>query len=154
VLAGARIDRVTAGAPADGVLQKGDVVLKLDNKQIRSELDFIRMTSMCTTDRDVPLLIQRDTKEFECSIRPRRRTLPIEPVTQSTQSFCWAGVRFENHEHGVVVVEVMRGAITPLAKGSVLAAINDRPICELADLLEALHNGAGGSLKIDLLSEH
>lgn len=147
---GARVDHVTLGAPADGVLKVGDLILAFDGQPIRSDIDFIRMAGSCRIDQDVPLTILRDENRINLTIRPRRRELPTESISHANQSLDWAGVTFINHDAGVSVKAVAESASTPLEVGSIVTQINDRPIANLRDLLDALHAYVGEALDIEI----
>ncbi len=147
---GARVDRIDPGTPAAGVLQIGDVIKTFDGQEIHSDIDFIRLAGACAVDRDVTMSVARDGNATELTVRPRRRELPVQPVTTVTQRFCWAGVTFANHAQGAIVTGVEASAETPLKVGSILTRIDGKPVTNLSQLLDLFHTHAGEPLEIKL----
>lgn len=150
-IVGARVDRIDPGTPAVDVLEVGDIVLRFDEKPVQTDIDFIRFAGACEIDRDVPLTVVRNGETLDLNIRPKRRVLPIEPVSHAAQRFTWAGVTFANDsEPGVAVVEVAEHVQSPLKSGQKIAAANGKAVPNLAALVDVLHSQAGKPLEIDV----
>jgi S1-C subfamily serine protease len=150
-VAGVRIERVEANAPADGPLREGDVVLSVDGQPVAADAAFIEAAAACSVDQDVRLSVQRDDQVIEILIRPTRRPLPAAPVTIATQRFHWAGVTFANAAGGgAIILENADAERAPLPPGGIVRGINGGSISGLADMVRVLHRSAGAALELDL----
>lgn len=65
---GVDVVEVIAGAPADGVLRAGDVIVAVDDRQIGTDADLI---AAITDERRLELRVQRDGSEVTRTITPQ-----------------------------------------------------------------------------------
>ena len=147
---GARIGRVEANTPADGVLIEGDVVLEVGGKPVESERKFLQLAAACQIDQPVSITVRRAGSLQQLLLLPTRRPLPADPVTKQTQQFIWAGVTFVNDEHAVRVSSVQAGATMPLQPGAIVRRIDGQAVPAVATLARILHANAGQALALDV----
>lgn len=145
---GARIERVEAATPADGLLTPGDVVLSVAGNAVTGDRAFLQLAGACQVEQPVPMTVRRDGQVLNIVLKPTRRPLPAEPVTRATQSFTWAGVTFTNDEHAVRVTAIADDA-TPLKVGSIIKRVDGEATQDVAALARILHARAGQTLSLD-----
>ncbi len=78
-LMGARISKVTRGAPAESAdLKIGDVILQFNNVPVRDEMHLINLVSLTEIGVKTPLVIYRDRQEItlEVEVGDRSRYQP------------------------------------------------------------------------------
>jgi PDZ domain-containing protein len=69
---GARIEFVDPEAPAAGKLLPGDVVTSAGGKPVKGPAGLRRAVRESGTERDVALVVKRDDKQIDVSVRPTR----------------------------------------------------------------------------------
>lgn len=153
-MSGARVDDIDAGAPAAGVLQTGDVVLRFNQQPIASDIDFIRVAGTCAADVEVPITLVRQGETLDLTIRPGRRVSSIDPVQTVNQKLIWGGVTFGNSKQlGVMVLDVADSAQIPFKVGQAIRSIDRTNVTNLVQLLDVLHGSAGREMRITLRDE-
>ena len=67
---GARISDIIPGSPAEAVkLQPGDVVLEFGGVPVEDDVHLIYLVGMTEPDREVPILILRDQKQYRLNVK-------------------------------------------------------------------------------------
>ena len=128
----------------------GDVIQKFDGASVDGDATFGRLASGTAVDRDVSVVVLRDGRPIELSIRPRKREPNAMPITRQTQRLDWAGVTFANDGDSIRVAAIVAGVETPFVIGTRIARVNGRAVADVATLLSVLHGGAGKPLDIDV----
>ena len=143
-MAGARVDHVELGSPADaGGLKVGDVIRAVGGAAVADTEQFVQVVGDQPLARPVPVLVQRAGKPATVAVTLKARELAVAPVTRQTQRFTWRGLLLGSRstsEAGVVVVGVEPGS--PLAgtvkPGDVVEALGGFNLATLSDVVEAL----------------
>jgi S1-C subfamily serine protease len=142
--AGARVDHVEPGSPADaGGLKVGDVIRTVGGSAVGDTEQFVRVVGDQPLGSPVPVRVQRLGKSASVSVTLKARELAAAPVTRDNQRFTWRGLLLGSRsaaEAGVVVLGVEAGS--PLAdtvkQGDVVEALGGFALGALPDFIEAL----------------
>jgi S1-C subfamily serine protease len=131
-------------------LQKGDIILKLDNEVINSRSQFEEALSYHSPGDKINVVFKRDKKIISNSVILTNKEGTTELLKREVFTFKSLGADFEkvskvernllNIEHGVRVIKVRNGLISQmeLGEGFIITHINKVPIKdpeELADIL-------------------
>jgi S1-C subfamily serine protease len=155
---------VTPGAPAAKAgLERGDVIAKFDDRDIRTIRDFFQALAQHKPGDKIKLAVLRDGKSRDLSVTLAERP-GDEPAEQRPTAFL--GIETErltpavkerlgvNVDSGAVVMEVMPGspaAKAGLQRGDVITAINDKNVAGAEELRSAIRAAGAGkevSLKV------
>ena len=146
---GLRVTRVGDGTPADGAIEVGDVLLRVDGRAVEDEQSFVRLIGTVPADRPVPLVLRRGGEERAVVVRLRP---VIEPsaVSKIDQRLRWRGVTFAPDGAGVRVAAVAADCPLPVEVGQRLTAVAGRPVADLTGLLSSLSGPDAASARLDL----
>ncbi len=68
-LQGAKIEKVTRGAPAETAkLQVGDVILQFNGKKVDDDTHLVNLVTMTDVGTEVPVIVMRDKKQVEVRV--------------------------------------------------------------------------------------
>ncbi|HEX5272529.1 MAG TPA: PDZ domain-containing protein [Gemmataceae bacterium] len=122
---------VAPATPAAYVgLQKGDVILRIDNQQVRNQKDFDRIVN--NSGGAVTMLVRR----------PGQRATTVEVELMNNPLCAWC----EPSTEGMRITAVVPGGPADaigLVRGDTLVKIDDQRLRSNADLLRALRNARG-----------
>ncbi len=143
--AGVLITSVGDSAPAAGVLQIGDVLLRVDGHPVATESAFIRVIGVSPTDRPVTLVVQRDGRELSVSLRLTAHPDLVEGVNITNQRLFWSGVTLGTATSapggGVRVHDIRPGSLLAelgMRPNTIIQAVAGKPVHDLATMLEVL----------------
>ena len=161
---GVIVDEIVPGSPAeDAHLQKGDVILKFDGRDVKSFTDLRRLVSQADLNKKVNLEILRSGKPMTVStqikeqpagyqtgqVTPQQQQPPVQqnPDEDSETSTGLSGIQvgeltpalvrqldLPNGIHGVVVTSAdPSSGAAELQKGDVIEEVNQQPVNSVAD---------------------
>ena len=155
---GVAVSGVGEATPAGGLVEVGDVLLRLGGEAVRDPAAFVRLVSDAPTDCDVPLVVRRDGAEVALAVRLRPRQDLVAGVDLSNQRLAWRGASL-----GVAVGEPRGGVricrLDPdspliargLTVGSVIAQVAGRPVRDLVTLQTVVDETPAELCQIGLL---
>src|SRR5882757_3971585 len=164
-LRGALVGDVKASSPAGKAgLQRGDIILEINGKQVADSRELRMNISMMKPDADVKLKVLRDGKENDMTVKLGE--LPTsEAKTQGeegTSKDALEGVTLENLDadtakqlglspatKGVVVTDISPSspeAESGLRRGDVIQEVNHQPVKNVSELNEAIHKAGKNPL--------
>lgn len=138
------------GAAADIDLQKGDIILKLDNEVINSRSQFEEKLSYNSPGDKINVVFKRNSKIISNTLTLTNKEGTTELLKREVFTYKSLGADFEkvskmernllNIEHGVRIIEVRNGLISQmnLGEGFIITHINKVAIKDpetLADIL-------------------
>jgi serine protease Do len=146
-LAGVRVEEIDARAPAEGFIQRGDVVLSINGHPIPDDDAFSRAISESAVDEALLLKVLRSGEQVEIKVKPRKRELVAPPVTKFTAQLYWNGATFRTKfdaagkPAGVTVVSLdpnCRFARAGLKPGDAFTDLLAQPTPDVVTLLDVL----------------
>ena len=163
---GALVTEVTGDSPAAAAgLRHGDVLLKVDDRAVRTTRDLIDYVSSQPPGRSVAIELLRDGKRMTREVKLGERDIvaEAEPARSGDASsgLDWLGVDYQTltpnlrenfglpeEAEGVIVREV--AASSPLydenvAPGDVITEVNGRPVRDSAQFEAAVEGAPAGS---------
>ena len=152
VVGGARVTRVGEASPAEGIIQVGDVLIRIGGERVVGEEAFIRLVGSARTDRGIPLVVRRDGREVALSVQLAPRE-DDDGIGHMRQRLRWRGVTFANCRKtdgtlGVVVIHVDENS--PLngtaSAGRLLRAVRGQAVASLLDAIESLDRSGPADL--------
>jgi serine protease Do len=138
------------GAAADIDLQKGDIILKLDNELVNSRSQFEEILSYNSPGDKINVVFKRNSKIISNTVTLTNKEGTTELLKREVFTYKSLGADFEkvskvernllNIEHGVRIIEVRNGLISQmnLGEGFIITHINKVAIKDpetLADIL-------------------
>ena len=152
---GALVSEVTPGSPAAKAgLQRGDVIVTFDGKQVESAHDLATLVAATPVGKNVSVMILRDGNKQTVPLTVGR--MPSDEVqegkAESLKQGTW-GMQLQDvtpevarhyglkTDHGVLVADVhpgSRAAEAGLRPGDVLLEVNRQPVRSVADLQQVL----------------
>ena len=146
---GARIKSVVAKGPADGVLQPGDIIIKVDGFSVCDLFDLLMRTVQAKPEQRLALTVRRAGKEIEAQIKlvrvtpPSPRELLRDRLGLSGQDHTAALARQLDIavQSGLLISDVTKdgpAAKAELRAGDVIIQIGPHPVRSLKDAAAAL----------------
>ena len=89
---GVNIDSFEKGTPADGVLQKDDLIVSINGETINDCDHFVSVVGSARVDRLARVDLYRDGKPMTVEMQLRQRQLPSVAVHRENQRFRWRGM--------------------------------------------------------------
>ena len=143
-------------------LKEGDVVVKIDDKPIRSNTDLIEYIGTRRPGDKVKITVNRDGKELTFPVVLKSREGKIGPIRPEDRSVAEAlGMQLEEVdeavldqlglERGIEVKSLGKGALaryTDVREGFVITKVNDRPVESVEEFNEIIENKRPGELII------
>ena len=163
-LRGALVGDVKESSPAGRAgLQRGDIILEVNGKQVADSRELRMNISMMKPDADVKLKIMRDGKESNMTVKlgelPNQEQAKAE---DGTSKDALEGVTLENLDaesakdlglspatKGVVVTDISPSspeADSGLRRGDVIQEVNHKPVRNVSELNEAIHKSGKNPL--------
>lgn len=111
---GALVAEVIKDSPADiGGLKKGDLICKIDNKEVNTSSDLVNTVSHLDVDQKVMITACRKDKEITIPIiigqRPKEESVIIRKEASKVKKG-WRGIEIKNSDKGIVVLKVTPGS--------------------------------------------
>jgi serine protease Do len=167
---GALVGNVTAGSPAEKAgVQHGDIILRVDDVEVRETRDLINYVSNEGPDAEVDLVLLREGERLEKSVklgeRPEFGQPPIQPEDAPASGIDWMGIDYQNLTPGLRnlhgISEGVQGIWvtnvepdSPLYEegvrpGDVLSEVNGQRVTSAAEFeAEVAKAGSGGYLRL------
>src|SRR6202790_470675 len=164
-LRGALVGDVKASSPAGtAALQRGDIILEINGKQVSDSRELRMNISMMKPDADVKLKILRDGKESDRTVTlGELATSEVQAKgEEGTSKDALEGVTLENLDadaakqlglspatKGVVVTDISPSspeADSGLRRGDVIQEVNHQPVRNLSELNEAIRKSGKNPL--------
>jgi serine protease Do len=163
-LRGALVGDVKESSPAGKAgLQRGDIILEVNGKQVADSRELRMNISMMKPDADVKLKIMRDGKDSDMTVKlgelPNQEQAKAE---DGTSKDALEGVTLENLDaesakelglspatKGVVVTDISPSspeADSGLRRGDVIQEVNHKPVRSVSELKEAIHKSGKNPL--------
>ncbi len=163
---GALVSRVISGGPSDEAgLRHGDIILQVDDLEVRNNRDLIDYVSARTPGTTVELRIYRGGKYLEKSLTLAERPLAGTPVPiesdEEEGSIEWLGLDYQDisssirSSHGLPdeVEGVLVSAVAPTSPlvdrgvraGDIISEVNGSPVAdadEFEDRVEEVESGS------------
>jgi hypothetical protein len=129
----------------DSGLRRGDVVLSVYGRPLRSEMEFVRFIRRYPGQR-IPVIVLRDGRHETIYITYRQDAFPAEPPVaygqQPVGSQAYLGVTFEAQvPNGALVRSVVPdspAAHAGLRAGDMIVALNGEPVSTYRDAIEVI----------------
>jgi len=154
---GALVGDVVPGGPAEaGGIQRGDVIVSFDGKEIRDASDLPRLVAETPLKKTVPVKVIREEKEVDVKVTVAeleeekaaalKQKIPEQDLGMTVDEINSRWVREFNLKEraGVVVIEVAPespAAEADLRAGDVIKEIGRKTIRNLKDYQEAMGKG-------------
>jgi serine protease Do len=163
-LRGALVGDVKESSPAGKAgLQRGDIILEINGKQVSDSRELRMNISMMKPDTDVKLKIMRDGKESNMTVKLGELPNQEQAKAQDgTSKDALEGVTLENLDaesakdlglspatKGVVVTDISPSspeADSGLRRGDVIQEVNHKPVRNVSELNEAIHKSGKNPL--------
>src|SRR5882672_9944644 len=164
-LRGALVGDVKTSSPAGKAgLQRGDIILEINGKQVADSRELRMNISMMKPDADVKLKVLRDGKENDMTVKLGELPNPKEQAKaeDGTSKDALEGVTLENLDaesarqlglspatKGVVVTDISPSspeAESGLRRGDVIQEVNHQPVKNVSELNEAIHKAGKNPL--------
>lgn len=143
-------------------LKEGDVVVKIDDKPIRSNTSLIEYIGTRRPGDKVNITVNRDGKELTFPVVLKTREGKIGPVKpEDREALTALGMELEEADdelledlgvdHGIVVKSLGNGKLaryTDIREGFVITKVNDRPVKSVKEFYEVLKAKEPGELVI------
>lgn len=146
----------------DAGLKEGDVVVKIDDKAIRSNTSLIEYIGTRRPGDKVNITVNRDGKELTFPVVLKTREGKIGPVKpEDRDALAGLGMQLEDVkedvledlglEQGVIVTSLSNGKLaryTDIREGFIITKVNDRPVKSVKEFNEMLRDKRAGELVI------
>lgn len=143
-------------------LKEGDVVVKIDNKPIRSNTALIEYIGTRRPGDKVNITVNRDGKELTFPVVLKTREGKIGPVKpEDRDALAALGMELEDLdnevledlglEYGIIVKSLGRGKLaqyTDIREGFIITKVNDRPVRSVKEFQAIIKNKRAGELVI------
>ena len=83
---GVRVIAVLDDAPADGVLEEGDVVVGVDGREVGTAADLMEVVTATRPGRARTLTVERDGRTLDLNLTPRQLTLDVPQIGVQTET--------------------------------------------------------------------
>jgi S1-C subfamily serine protease len=143
---GVLVSTVGEKTPAEGLLEPGDVLVRVDGQPVSNEASFIRVVGAAPLDRPVTLVMKRGGREQSINVRLSAHPNVKPGVDASNQRLFWRGAELgataaAATEGGVRVCSLLPNS--PLAAagakpGSLIRSVAGKPVPDLVSLLQVL----------------
>ena len=158
---GAYVDSLTSkSAAAEAGIEKGDVVVKVDDIAIRHSSDLLEQIGRHHPGDEVAVTVNRKGKELTYPVRLANRNGSRKLVSRDKQDIMdILGASYEEIdratadrlgiEGGIKVTELDDGLLksqTEIQEGFIITGINHKPVSSVDDLRKALEHRRGGVL--------
>ena len=163
VTSGAYIQAFADNSSAkDAGLKEGDVVVKIDDKPIRTNTSLIEYIGTRRPGDKVNITVNRDGKELTFPVVLKTREGKIGPVKpEDRDALAGLGMELEDVgedvlsdlglEQGVMVTSLSNGKLaryTDIREGFIITKVNDRPVRSVKEFNEVLKAKKPGELVI------
>ena len=143
-------------------LKEGDVVVKIDDKPIRSNTSLIEYIGTRRPGDKVNITVNRDGKELTFPVVLKTREGKIGPIKpEDRDALATLGMELEDVgeevledlglENGIIVKSLGNGKLaryTDIREGFIITKVNDRPVKSVKEFNEILKNKRSGELVI------
>ena len=143
-------------------MKEGDVVVKIDDKSIRSNTSLIEYIGTRRPGDKVNITVNRDGKEITFPVVLKTREGKIGPVKpEDREALTSLGMELEEVdeevlenigvEHGIMVKSLGNGKLaryTDIREGFIITKVNDRPVRSVKEFNEILRGKKSGELVI------
>jgi serine protease Do len=143
-------------------LKEGDVVVKIDNRPIKSNTSLIEYIGTRRPGDKVNITVNRDGKELSFPVVLKTREGKTTPVKREERAEVVSlGMQLDDLdkevledlglEHGIVVKSLGDGKLaryTDIREGFIITRVNDRPVRSVKDFNELIKNKKPGELVI------
>ena len=143
-------------------LKEGDVVVKIDDKPIRSNTNLIEYIGTRRPGDKVNITVNRDGKELTFPVVLKTREGKIGPIKpEDRDALATLGMELEDVdeevledlglENGVIVTSLGNGKLaryTDIREGFIITKVNDRPVKSVKEFNEILKSKRSGELVI------
>lgn len=165
---GALVNEVMPGRPAaKGGVQAGDVILKVDGREMRDQSQARNTISMMKPGSQVKLTVNRSGKELDIPVtlapleEDSRETpaaaeesagldgVSVEPLTPGLRN----ELGLEAEQEGVIVSRVSpssKAAAAGLRRGDLVVAIDRQPVRSAADFDRLMKSGSGDAIFVQV----
>jgi len=158
---GVYVDSVVANsAAASAGIQKGDVILEVDNTQVKSSAELIEQIARRRPGDEVNVLVYRDGKEKSFDVVLKDRQGRARKITgEREKALAALGATFETVDEsladrlgikgGVKVSELYAGKLqreTDLREGFIITKADGKDVKNVEQLTQILENKEGGVL--------
>ena len=146
---GVWVQTVGEDTPAAGVLQQGDLLVRIDGQAVTDEASFVRIVGAAPISRPVTLVVNRGGRELPLNVRLVAHPELTRGVDVASQRLFWRGLTLGpaladgggGAAGGVQVWDVRPDS--PLAalgvkRGSVIRAVAGKPVRDLVGLMDVL----------------
>jgi serine protease Do len=147
--AGVLIDSVEKGSPGAGVLQPGDMVLKVNDRPVNENNEFVDVVGQCSIAQPTRFAIRRGSRPLTMMVQLRRRELPSMAINRDNQRIRWRGMllgpipanwdfgQTPRPAHGLMILGI--DPASTLARegvrtGTIVTAIAGKPVNAVTDL--------------------
>ncbi len=132
-VSGVIITSIDEGSPASGILQKGDVIIEVNNQKLSTpvELDFFEKTSI--VNEPVTVKIWRDNSFQNVNLIPAQEP---QSTIQNIDNKLLGNMLFEQTQNGVVVKQADNNGL--FQEGDRVLSINKKKIKNIKDIEKAL----------------
>lgn len=141
---GVGVATVGEKTPAEGLLEPGDVLVRVNGQPIATESAFVRIVGASPVDRPVSIVVKRDGREWSMSVRLAAHPGVRPGVDASNQRLFWRGAELgvvAASDGGVRVCSLLPNSplVAAGAKpGSVIRTVAGKPVHSLVELLQVL----------------
>ncbi len=160
VIRGAYVERVGEGSAADeSGIQEGDVILRIDDTEVRNPADLIEAVGRKRPGDDVRVRYYRNGRETETTATLKNIYGEVSRVTRDAREVTeMLGARLEtvpeqtleqlNIGHGVRVASLSRGVLSNagIRQGFIITHIDNQAVHHPDDIVEVLEERTGGVL--------
>lgn len=154
-LSGVYINQVMKGSSAeDADLQKGDIIIKIDNHTIKSTSELMEQINRYRPGDKIGVSILRSNKPIQVEVSLKNadgNTLltqadAIDKLGGTFEEVSDRERRALNINHGVKIVELTNGLLarTGIKTGYIITQINNTPIKTISDIKKTYKNLTGG----------
>jgi serine protease Do len=154
-LKGALVTDVVPGGPADKAgIKRGDLIILYDGNSVADSHDLPALVAVTSIDKEVPMTVMRDGKEYKISARIARLESDGTKLAEDKQSAHGKlGLQVQDlnsqmarqlgidGDHGVVVANVEPGSPADrasLRQGDVIVEVNRKAVKSTSDLKEEI----------------
>ncbi len=141
---GVWVTTVGEQTPASGLIQQGDILVRVNGQAVSNEATFVRVVGAAPVDRSVEVVVNRNGREVRLAVR-----LGVHPdvrpgIDQSSQRYFWRGMELApgtTADGGVLVCRITSDS--PLMgmgvrANSLIQSVAGKPVRDLITLQKLL----------------
>jgi serine protease Do len=162
---GVLVESLERNAPATGVIKASDIILTINDRPICDSDQFASIVARASVEQPAKVMIVRDGKTMNVTVRLGRRPTSGIAVTRDTQRIRWRGLvlgpipanwdfgKTPRPDSGIMVIGVSPNS--PLAPkvtiGSVITSVAGKPVRGIPDLQSILNDTPPEQCNLSLL---